>query len=150
MIIQIIPDLFRRYVKGTEKQAIVQFIEAFLCNMSGPVSDIIAYPHRKVFISTRVIKHLYDKRTAQEFDFLINNCHLIVKYPDSIYKNKDFKKGRFAFVKEIRHKKYLCSLEIIEKENVVQCEIVTCFPTDDAYLENFELLWEWKDGEPSS
>ena len=42
-------------------------------------------------------KYLYDKKPAEEFDFIIDNLHQIVIYPDNIYKNKRPQTGRFLF-----------------------------------------------------
>jgi hypothetical protein len=138
--------LHKKYIKGSEKNAIVQIVQAFMCNLTAAVVNGISCPSNKVYISTRVLKHVYDKRPAEEFDFLIENLHLIIKFPDLIFKNKSGKRGEFCFVKEIKGKKYLCSIEIINKVDIVQCEIATFFRVDSDYLKNYELLWEWKGG----
>lgn len=142
----VVPHLYKQYIKGTEKGAIVQLVQVLLTNLTIAVSQGISYSNRKVYISTRVLKHLYDKRTAEEFEFLIHNVHLIVKYPDIIYKNKSSKSGNYCFVKELKNKKYLCSMQIIKKGDSTSWEVVTFFRTDSDYLKNFELLWEWKGG----
>ena|SRR3990167_8571557 len=147
MSVAVIPELHRKYIRGTEKQAIVQLVQAFLCNLTAAVTAGISCPCTKVYINTRVIKHVYDKRPAQEFDFLVANCHTIVKYPDTIYRNKGNKRGSFAFVKMLKNEKYFCSIELIAKDETTQCEVATFFRTNDAYLKNFELLWEWKGGD---
>ena len=43
----------------------------------------------KVYLNTRVLKHLYDKRPAEEFDLMIETLIDVVKYPNKIYKNKN-------------------------------------------------------------
>ena len=106
-----IPELHKKYIKGTEKNAIIQLIQAFLCNLTVAVTAGIKSSCSKVYINTRVIKHAYDKRPAQEFDFLVLNVHLVVKYPDKVYKNKEGKRGEYCFVKEIKNQKYICILE---------------------------------------
>jgi len=106
----------------------------------------------KVYLSTRVLKHVYDKRPAEEFDFMLDTLVNVVKYPDKIYKNKNGKRGCFCFVKEVKNSTCLVSLETIfdEKKVATHCEVATFFRTDDDYLKNYELLWEWKGGIPSS
>ncbi len=146
MTIEVISDLHKKYVRGTEKRAIVQVVQAFLCNLTVSVASGIFCPCNKVYISTRVIKHVYDKRPAEEFDFLMSNGYLIVKYPDSVYMNKNNKRGSYLFVKKIESSKYACSIEIIKKDNTAQCEVATLFRTNEDYLRNYELLWEWKGG----
>lgn len=94
-----------------------------------------------VYVNTLVLKHLYDKKPAEEFDFLINNLHTIAKYPDYIYKNKDSKRGEVCFTKKLKGSDYICSIEIDE-----QTFIVTAFRIrDKKYMKNYESLWSWED-----
>ncbi|MDD4804193.1 MAG: hypothetical protein PHN69_03385 [Candidatus Pacebacteria bacterium] len=146
MIIRVVPDLYERYIKGTEKHSIVQSINAFLCNLTKSVIKGIKCPCDKVYVTTRVIKHIYDKRPAEEFEFLIMNIHSVIKYPDFIYKNKSAKRGTYCFIKEIKNNKYFCSVEIIEKDNIETMEIATFFRVKDDYLKSYELLWKWEGG----
>ncbi len=138
--------LCKKYIKGTEKKAIVQLVRVFLCGLTNAVLGGISFPSNRVYINTRVVKHVYDKKPAEEFDFLVNNTHLIVKYPDKIYKNRDGKRGEYCFVKDIKNQKYFCSIEIIQKGNSPQLEVVTFYRIEEDYLKNYELLWEWKGG----
>jgi hypothetical protein len=145
-------SLAEKYIRGTEKKSIVRFVTAFLCHLTPTVIKGAVLPCTKIYINTRVIKHAYDKRTAEEFDFLIKNLYKIVKYPNFIYKNKSGKRGEYCFVKEINNEKYLCSIQFNHQNEAILMayDIVTFFRTDDAYLKNYELLWEWKVGDPSS
>lgn len=150
---KVIPELYEKYVKGTEKQAIVQDVQVILCNLTYAVNSGMGVLCNRVYISTRVLKHIYDKRPAEEFDFLLENVHSVVKYPKQIYLNKSGKKGNFCFVSDLKNKKYICSIEVKkdENDNHSHCEIVTFFRIQkENYLENYELLWEWKGGKPSS
>ena len=152
--VRVIPELHRRYIKGTAKDAVVQNARVFLCHLTGAVSigalglmQTERAPRRKVYISTRVLKHTYDKRPAEEYDFLTENLHAIVKYPDCVYKNKDSKRGGYCFVKTLGNKLYLCSLESVED----RFEVVTFFRVPkEKYLESYELLWSWRNGTSSS
>ena len=97
------------------------------------------------------MKHVYDKRPAQEYDLLIENLQSIVKFPDRIYKNKNGKRGGYVFVKNIKNVLCLCSIEIAQRENDdSRCEVVTFFTVEEDYLAGYELLWEWKGDIPSS
>lgn len=148
---RIVHDLHERYVRGSEKKAIVQTVLAFVCHLGAPVVRGIGCPCTKLYVSTRVIKHIYDKRPAEEFDFLVNNVAYVAKYPDAVYKNRDAKRGGYCFVKEMGGCHYLCSVEVVEEDGIEKrCEIVTFFRISDGYLKNYELLWEWKVGGPSS
>lgn len=144
--------LVERYIRGTEKEAIVQNVEALLCEITMATRSGISCSGKKVYIKTRVLKHCYDKRTAEEFDFLSWHIYKIVRFPDLVYKNKDPKRGDFLFVKTLKNTKYLCSLqEVITANGDCQFEIATFFRLNkEAYLTSYDLLWEWKDGTPSS
>lgn len=146
MQIQVISFLVDSFVRKSDKGGMVKFVEMHLCTLSNAVIQSIFLKSNKVYINTRTIKHIYDKRPAEEFDFLVQNIHLVLLYPNQIYKNKDGARGEYCLIKTIRGDKYLCSLQITYKENVHKNEIVTFFRTGDSYLRNYKLLWEWKDG----
>ncbi len=141
-------DLYKKYVKGTIKRGVVKLTSVLLCVLTNAIIRGIKIEHNKVYISTRVIKHIYDKRPAEEFDFLLLNISDIVKYPDFIYSNKQAKRGNFVFVKELKNYKYFCSIEETQKDGELKClEIVTFFRiNDNNYLKNYELLWKWEGG----
>lgn len=98
---------------------------------------------------------MYDKKPAEEFIFLVDNIHKIVKYPDDIYENKPGKRGAFCFVKKLKGEKYICCLEIvdtlIDDEITAEIHLVTAFRVrKDSYLDSYKLLWSWKGDKPSS
>lgn len=152
-MIRTIKTLHEKYIKGTKKQAIVPYLLVHIGNIAHTVKDGIQLPYTRIYISTRVIKHVYDKRPAEEFDFLIDNLHQIVKYPDRVFKNLDTKKGDYIFTKNLRNDTYLASIEIasdLELTNT-HCEVITFFRVQKiSYLNNYKLLWEWKGDKPSS
>ena len=76
---------------------------------------------------------MYDKRPAQEYDFLLDYMKDILRNPHCIYKNTDSKRGSKCFVKEIYNSKYLV---VIEEDGSKGNSIVTAFSVDDSYLEN--------------
>ena len=143
--------LHASHIHGTERKAIVQSVQILLCQLTAAVSKGIGLTCKRVYINTRVMKHVYDKRPAQEYDFLVENLGTIVKYPDRVYKNKDGKRGEYVFVKFYKNTFSLASIVVVNKESDdTQCEIVTFFTIDEDYLSDYKLLWEWKDGAPSS
>ncbi len=140
---KIVPELHQKYIINTAKGALVQDISVFLCNLTYTVTrEANLQGYHKVYISTKVLKHAYDKRPAFEYDLIINEIHKIVKYPDKIYKNKEEKRGDYCFVKTVKNEKCLCVLEKGE-----QClEIVTFYRvTKEKYLNSFSLVWSWRD-----
>lgn len=99
-----------------------------------------------VFISTRSLKHLFDKKPAEEFHFILDHIHLILIYPDKIYKNKTEKRGNICLVKKIKGSEYLCSLE---KGDTRRYYVVTAFRLRNSdYIKNYTLLWNRGSGKP--
>lgn len=103
------------------------------------------------------MKHMYDKKPAEEFDCILQNIISIIKFPEEIYRNKTGKQGDFIFKKEIKGLLYLCSIQIIESDincgNLESNYIVTAFrlrPKKTSYLNSYGLLWSWKGDLPSS
>ncbi|MEK7115268.1 MAG: hypothetical protein AAB847_02830 [Patescibacteria group bacterium] len=146
----VVPDLYKDYIEGTEEKAPVVFKSVLLCFLTKAVMIGGNFTNQKVHINTRVLKHMYDKKPAEEFDFVIHNIHSIVRYPDHIYKNKNAKRGQLCLVKKIKDRNYLCSIQIFTN-NTEDISVVTAFRVrDNNYLKNYELLWDWKGGGPSS
>ena len=151
-----IVKLFKQHIEGTAEKSPVIDQTILVCHATKAVARACRLSSVKIYINTRIIKHLYDKKPAEEFNFLIKNIHTIVKYPDAIYKNKDSKRGHFAFTKNLKENNYLCSIEVVS--NCIINEVMenanfiaTGFRLrDNKYLKKYELMWSWKGGEPSS
>jgi hypothetical protein len=126
MSIPVIPILVDTYIRKTEKDSLVKLVHVHVCNLPNTVLADLRLISNRVYINTRTLKHIYDKRTAEEFDFLIDTVHLIISQPDSIYKNKNGARGEYCFVKVMRGAKYLCSLQTAKNSlNSNKNEIVT-------------------------
>lgn len=139
-------NLYKKHIKGTTEKAIVVDIDVFLCHLTTAVLKIIEQ-EKRVYLNSKALKHLYDKKPAEEFEFILNNLQIIVEYPEHIYKNKNPKRGHYIFSKSIQGKNYLCSLE--SKSDGLW--VVTAFRVrDKKYLNDYNLLWSWKGGTPSS
>lgn len=110
----------------------------------------------KIHPTTKMLKHLYDSKPAEEYEFILHNLVSIIKYPDKIYENKESKRGQFAFIKTIKDVKYLSSLETtvitsLEGTTEEMNFVVTAFRIrKENYLKNYKLLWNWKGDIPSS
>ncbi len=148
----IIPHLYKKYVRGTAKKAIVQSVTVLLCHLTATVMKGVGSSCQKIYISTRVLKHIYDKRPAEEFDFCLEHVMSTVRYPNRVYKNKGGKRGAYIFVKDVQNSQCLVSVETVTDANgnATHCEVATFFRPSEGYLNSYELLWEWKDGTPSS
>lgn len=149
-----IVKICKKFIKGTLEKAIVKDITILLCNLTLAVEKAGNFHTRKIYLNTRILKHLYDKKPAEEFDFIIKNVYSIVKYPNHIYKNRDSKRGEICFVKDIGGIKYFCSIETsddLDSANVKMNYVVTVFRLrKESYLNNYQLLWSWKGDNSSS
>jgi len=150
-----IQHLYKKYIKGTINKAPVENMVILVCKLTNAVKNVINCVEPKVYATSRMLKHLYDSKPAEEFEFLIRNIDKVTKYPDIIYKNKDGKRGDFGFVKEINNELYFCSLEIKESSDgdngPAGIYIVTGFRIRKKnYSNGYELIWSWKGDNPSS
>ena len=160
-------NLFKRYIENTPEKAMVANRKVCLCGLTKAVTEGICINHsmKKVYITTRCLKHLFDKKPAEEFLFIIDNLHEVVKYPDKIYRNRKGKRGEFCLFKKIGNEEYLCSIEIKKVPNVAfglgeyeddktefftkEIQIATMFRLrDPKYLKKYILLWDWGNGNP--
>lgn len=140
--------LHKKFIKNTGRSDFVTEVTMFLCNLTHAVKTGVSLDHRKVYLKTSVLKHLYDKRPAQEYDSILDNLHLIVRYPDIIYKNKSSKRGSLCLTKEIDGTKYFAAIEQVPEE--LGNQIITLFKVNDKYLEGFKKIWSWEGGNPPS
>lgn len=152
---KVIPGLFKEHIQGTESKSLVINKTVFLCHLTKAVQEGNNFNSSRVYINSKVIKHLYDSKPAEEFDFLINYIHKFIKYPDCVYKNKPGKRGDLGFLKELKNESYFCLVEVIDsKLKDESCPegiyIVTAFRLREGKKENYELLWSWRDGLSSS
>lgn len=148
----ILRNFFKNYIDGTTEKAIVVDRKIFLRHLTQAVLNGIKTEGNLsgVYVTSRSLKHLFDKKPAEEFMFILDNLHKIVKYPDKIYKNKDAKRGFFCFVKRIGDFEYLCSLEIvILSDGKKEIQTATAFRLrDEKYIKKYTLLWDWGNGDP--
>jgi hypothetical protein len=144
----------KRYVKGTAKKSPVPERVMHLATLTKAViaSNLFSNCNLKVYISTFTLKHMFDKRPAEEFEVLLCSLGHIVTYPDRIYDNKNSKRGSIAFSKRIKNFVYFVPVEpvVMQKNEPIKLFIVSGFRTDEDYLKNYKLLWSWKGGKPSS
>ena len=147
---KVLADLYKKYVYATPPKTIVADKTAFLCRLTWVVTKVLGAKTMRVYVNTRMLKHLYDGRPAEEFIFIVENLHTIVKYPDHIYENKNSKRGDFCFVKKLKGSRYIASIETPKREQD-KIFVATAFRLRrENYLNSYKLLWSWRDGLPSS
>lgn len=150
-------EFFKKHIENTQEKAAVADRKMFLCQLTKAVVKGINLDDsaKSVYITSRCVKHLYDKKPAEEFLFIINHLHKAVKYPDKIYENMRGKRGDFCFVKRIGNEEYFCTIEILEinisgaDSAAKEIQVATAFRLrDEKYIKNYTLLWDWGNGNP--
>jgi hypothetical protein len=126
-----------------------------VCALTNKISGAFHCKSGQIFINTRVLKHLYDRKPAEEFDFIITHLAKLLADPDLIFCNKSSKRGDYVFVKQIDLDRYFCSLEVASscKKTCsnVDLHVVTVFRLRKKnYLHNYKLVWSRRGDIPSS
>lgn len=148
--------LHKRYILGTKPEAPVVLVTVLLCNLTAAVMKTNFFISPKVHLKTKVLKHMYDKKPAQEYDFVIRHLSEVVMYPDKIYQNLDSKRGDYLFLKQIVGQVIICSIEKCASEDPnddgseVNVVVTALYLRKETYLKNYKLLWSWKGDIPSS
>lgn len=139
-------ELYRRHVKHTPEKAVVVDVTILLAYLPKALVRTGVFSSQKVYISTRVLKHMYDKKPAEELDAIISNLSRMINLVEEVYEDLEAKRGDYCLVSQVKGQRYMCSIELGE-ENCV----VTAFRVrDEKYLAKYKVLWSRKGGIPSS
>ena len=153
--------VFKKHIKGTGKKKQIKKLTIYVCNFSNVVMNEFKFSTNRVHLSTKSLKHMYDKRVAQEFDFILNNLPKIIKKPDKVYKNIKGKRGDYCFLKKFAKDTYFCIIENSDDVNpndgkIGMNYVVSVYKLSEdkekrkRYLSGYKLLWSWKGDKPSS
>ena len=139
----LIDNFFNTYIRDTKYKENVLFHRISICVLNINIQKVIASNGGEVFISTRSLKHIYDRHVFEKgminnFYLILNNFFEIINNPDKIYKNKIGKRGDFLFAKKIDNVVCISTLEII---NYNEIDVVSVFTGGEKYLSKFTLLW---------
>ena len=141
-----------RFIKNTPRKGYVKDLRINVGNLAQKVKSKIKPPNLKVYVTTKSLKHMYDQRSAQEFDFVINNLTKVTSHPHRIYKNKEGKTGDFCFYHESLSNFYFYIFEV-NKNGVYLVSAYRLSSLEEKrknYLSGYKLLWSWKVDLPSS
>ncbi len=142
--------LHKKHIRGSKQGALVKEYTIHICSLTNAVSSGCSIPRAKVYATSRMLKHLYDKRPGSEYDFLIYHLPQIVKFADRVLRNSSAKRGSFIFVKQIEDTLYMASLEESEINGEYCLMVATAYHVEEIYLEKFSILWSWGDGSSPS
>ena len=135
-------QLHKKHIRNTKEKSIVAEITIMLCNLTFAVAEGCSFKASKVYITSKCLKHLYDKKPAEEYDFILKNLIKIIKYPDRVYQNPSTKRGDISLLKTIHGETYFCTLEKdVKPTDIPEIDyvnyIATCFRLrDEEYIKN--------------
>lgn len=157
-------EFFEKYIEGTAEKAVVADDRLCLCSLTNIVASQLGLDKEKTYkvqITTRALKHLFDKKPAEEFHCILDCMDEIARYPSHIYKNKPSKRGEYCFLGSYNGSAYVCSIEIYSimetqpidianlEEDDIEIQIATSFRNrDEKYLNKCTLLWSREGGNP--
>jgi len=136
--------IFNRYISNTKYKQLIRIKELVIGNIPSSTKYSINSHQTKVRISTIALKHIYDKHVFRnelldEFKFILTNLRKVIQKPDVVVSNKPKRKANFCFIKTIKNKNILCTIEFADKKLYV----VTAFILkDQGYLKGTKLLWK--------
>jgi hypothetical protein len=137
----VLKGIHEQLIRGTYPGAIVANEVILLSRINIQTLRQTELCQAGIYISSRALKHMYDKRPAQEYDSLLKSIPQIIGYPDHIYRNKPHLEG-FAFVKAIHGYSYMCPVKHIRDNQNKMC-VVTAFSVKPGYMKDFKLLWSY-------
>jgi hypothetical protein len=148
-----IKEAFNSLINNTAPESQVPIRDIYICwidrNIQNVMKKEVYFLNPRSYISTKSIKHAYDRRPSFTRDN-VGEIDGIIRYPDFVLKDND-KKGDFIFVKrsDLSKKKFICCpAEICMRESghlSVKC--VTFFPTKSrSYLRKFPTVWDREGG----
>ncbi len=141
-----------QFIKNQPDGAAV-ILEIFtLANLTEQVQQHLGLSVGKVHIKTKILKHMYERRPASIYDFLLMHLSEIIRFPERIYQNQEAKKGQFIFAKQFPEGLFMASIETNAHPETGQeiHVLITAFKVEQRYLNKYKLIWSWEDGDASS
>ena len=139
-----------RYIKGTPPQGIVFLDKLLVTSLSESIQSVLDLPTTKVYISSKVIKHIYDRRLAMHFDYILSHLEELITNPDRIYLNKKGGELEFLFVTNFSEDTLCTVLEnrkilhdnysMFENSDHEENQIKTIFYAKDKYYKNCKII----------
>lgn len=141
-----------RFIKNTPRKGYVKDLRIKICQITHKLKSRIKAKSLNVYITTKSLKHMYDQRSAQEFDFIVSNIEKVVTNPHRIYKDKEGKTGNVCIYYEKNLNYYFIVIETNTTGNYVVSgyRLSTIEEKRKNYLAGYRLLWSWKGDLPSS
>lgn len=144
--------VIERYIKNTPRKGYVKDLRIKICKISHKLRRKLKAKDESVYITTKSLKHMYDARSAQEFDFIVTNLETAITHPYRIYKNKTGKTGDVCLYSEFNNSAYFYILETKSSSTylVSAYRLSSVEEKRKNYLAGYKLLRSWKVDLPSS
>lgn len=132
--------IFAKYILDTPPGARVILYDAYVCSLPKNVHTslrlIEEFSIPDVYISTKSLKHAYDRRPVSTVEHL-DEIAVLFYEPDYITVNFGNQRADFIFFKQFRRNKFLaCPVEICPYKNGTALFCATFFPSKSAYIKN--------------
>ena len=139
-------------IESTEKGVLVKPKTITVTELTRVVIEGIGLSFNKVYMTSKALKHCYDKRDPMEYDFVIQHLKEVVRFPEMILENQPSQRGKFCFVKTIKKVTVMVSLEEVEEGDIKGNFVVTAYRIKKPinYFRDYRILWSWEDGNPPS
>lgn len=145
-------DTIERFIKNTPRKGYVKELRIKISKLPKRFKSKTEAQDLRVYITTKSLKHMYDIRLAQEFDFIIANIEAVITNPHRIYKNKEGKTGSVCLYIKLQENFYFYILDakpdglyVVSAYRLSEIEVKR-----KNYLASYKLLWSWKGDLPSS
>ena len=136
-----------KHILGSYKGDPVGLDRQKICMLTVAVSQVLGLTGPGgAYMTTRSLKHIYEQRTAAEYQLILDKLHSLLRRPQEVYLNKPEKRGTHCLVGALRGQEYICVIEIVSEREI---EIATVFERRERYLDHGRgcvLLWSWGDG----
>jgi hypothetical protein len=142
--------IFIAHILNTPYEARIILRNILVCSISDKLYNHLCnvrdFSVPDIYISTRSLKHVYDKRPSVAIEYL-DILYDALSQPDLILFGKSSGKADFIFCKKLREDKWLvCPIGISYKKNKRFLFCFTFFPARQNYIKKSAILWSREDG----
>lgn len=144
--------IIERYIKDTPRKGYVKDLRIKVGFFSKKHKTRIGATDLRVYATTKALKHMYDARTAQEFDHIVRNIETVIIQPIGIYQNKEGKTGSHCLYYKFGKDAYFYILDV-KTDGIYIVSAYRLNPFEEKrknYLSGYKLLWSRKVDLPSS
>ncbi|MBL8015182.1 MAG: hypothetical protein JNK26_03260 [Candidatus Doudnabacteria bacterium] len=140
--------IHNRYVAETAPQVFITVKSFAILALNLYINRKLYFRDTVLILSTKTLKHIYDKRPLSDYLVLIKRLRAMISNPDAVYLNKPGRTADLVFTHTYKDQLYLLAIEENKKEN--ELHLVTAFRRRKKDMKGFTLIWSREGGEPPS